>query len=225
MEAILKEYTIKELCEGFTYSDLDGKGLYGLSGHLTIQPEYQRNYLYSERNGAKEIAVIDSILKNYPLGLLYFNCLEDGQLEVLDGQQRITSIGRFLIGRFSIMIDGIPYKFKALPADKRQLIEETRLLAYICKGSESEIKEWFKIINIGGVKINDQETRNAVYSGPFVMMARKEFSNKENSRLQKWGCYIHGSANRQEILETALKWVSRNNIEEYMQEHRLDDNK
>ncbi len=122
------------------------------------------------------------------------------------------------------MFNGKPYKFKPLPVDKRQLIENTELIAYICEGTESEIKEWFKIINMGGVQINAQETRNAIYSGPFVTAARKEFSNKEDSRLQKWGCYIHGSANRQEILETALKWVSRNNIEEYMQEHRLDDN-
>ncbi len=183
MEATLKEYTIKELCEGFTYSEFDGKGLYGLSGNLTIQPEYQRNYLYSEKNGAKEVAVIDSVLKQYPLGLLYFNQLPDGQLEVLDGQQRITSIGRFLINKFSIMIDGDPYKFRSLPKDKRHQIEQTRLIAYVCEGSESEIKEWFKIINMGGVKINDQETRNAIYSGPFVTAARKEFSNKEDSRL------------------------------------------
>lgn len=159
MKVELKKYTIKELCEGFTFSQIDGKGLYGLAGKLTIQPEYQRNYLYSEKNGAKEVAVIDSLLKEYPLGLLYFNRRADGQLEVLDGQQRITSIGRYLIGKFSVMFNGKPYKFKPLPVDKRQLIENTELIAYICDGSESEIKEWFKIINMGGVQINAQETR------------------------------------------------------------------
>ncbi len=153
MEATLQEYTVKELCEGFTYSNLDGKGLYGLAGQLTIQPEYQRNYLYSENKGQAEIAVADSVLKKYPLGLLYFNKLPDGRLEVLDGQQRITSLGRYLIGKFSVMIDGVPFKFKALPEDKKKLIEETKLLAYICEGTESEIKEWFEIINIGGVKL------------------------------------------------------------------------
>ena len=110
MEPKLKVYTVKELCEGFTYSDIDGKGLYGLAGKLTIQPEYQRNYLYSENSGRAEVAVIDSVLKKYPLGLLYFNKLPDGRLEVLDGQQRITSLGRFFIGKFSIMINGNPYK-------------------------------------------------------------------------------------------------------------------
>ena len=225
MEAELQEYTVKELCEGFTYSELDGKGLYGLAGKLTIQPEYQRNYLYSENKGEKEVAVIDSVMKKYPLGLLYFNKLADGRLEVLDGQQRITSLGRYLIGKFSYLKkDGLPYKFNALNEEDRKLIENTKMLAYICEGTESEIKEWFEIINICGIRLNDQEKLNAIYSGPFVSAARKEFSNKEDARLQKWGCYISGSANRQEILQEALKWVSHGNIKDYMQEHRRDTN-
>ena len=222
MKPTLHTYTVKELCEGFTYSELDGKGLYGLAGKLTIQPEYQRNYLYSENNSEKEAAVIDSVLKEYPLGLLYFNKLPDGRLEVLDGQQRITSLGRYLIGKFSYMKDGDPYKFKSLNEEEKKRIEDTKLIAYICEGTESEIKEWFEIINIGGIKLNDQEKLNAIYSGSFVSAARKEFSNKEDARIQKWGCYISGSANRQEILQEALRWVSHGNIKDYMQEHRRD---
>lgn len=224
METELKVYTVKELCEGFSYSETDGKGLYGLAGKLTIQPEYQRNYLYSENKSEKEVAVIDSVLKKYPLGLLYFNKLPDGRLEVLDGQQRITSLGRYLIGRFSVMKNSNPYKFKILNEDERELIENTKLLVYICEGTETEIKEWFEIINIGGIVLNDQEKLNAIYSGPFVSAARKEFSNKEDARIQKWSCYISGSANRQEYLQEALRWVSHGNIKNYMQEHRRDTN-
>ncbi len=224
METELKVYTVKELCEGFSYSETDGKGLYGLAGKLTIQPEYQRNYLYSENKSEKEVAVIDSVLKKHPLGLLYFNKLPDGRLEVLDGQQRITSLGRYLIGKFSVMKNGDPYKFKTLNEDERQLIENTKLLVYICEGTETEIKEWFEIINIGGIVLNDQEKLNAIYSGPFVSAARKEFSNKEDARTQKWSCYISGSANRQEYLQEALRWVSHDNIKNYMQEHRRDTN-
>ena len=220
----LKEYTVKELCEGFTYSKVDGKGLYGLAGKLTIQPEYQRNYLYSENNSEKEAAVIDSVLKKYPLGLLYFNKLPDGRLEVLDGQQRITSLGRYLTNLFSyIKKDRNPYRFMSLDKEERVLIENTKMLAYICEGTESEIKEWFEIINIGGIRLNEQEKLNAIYSGPFVSAARKEFSNKEDSHVQKWGCYINGSVNRQEILQEALRWVSHGNIKDYMQEHRRDE--
>lgn len=222
MKTTLKMYTVKQICEGFAYSATDNKGLYGLAGTLTIQPEYQRNYLYSENNGKNEVAVIDSVLKQYPLGLLYFNKTQDGRLEVLDGQQRITSLGRYCTGKFSYMLNDIPYKFASLPTDLRQRIESTQLLAYICEGEESEIKEWFKIINIGGVKINEQEELNAVYSGPFVSAARHEFSNKEDARVQKWSTYIAGSVNRQEFLHEALNWVSRGHIEEYMQEHRWD---
>ena len=224
MKPELKIYTVKELCEGFSYSETDGKGLYGLAGKLTIQPEYQRNYLYSENKSEKEVAVIDSVLKKYPLGLLYFNKLPDGRLEVLDGQQRITSLGRYLIGKFSVMKNGDPYKFKTLNEDERQLIENTKLLVYICEGTETEIKEWFEIINIGGIVLNDQEKMNAIYSGPFVSAARKEFRNKEDARIQKWSCYISGSANRQEYLQEALRWVSHGNIKNYMQEHRRDTN-
>ena len=224
METTLQMYTVKQICEGFTYSQIDNKGLYGLAGTLTIQPEYQRNYLYSENGGKSEAAVIDSVIKKYPLGLLYFNKTKDGRLEVLDGQQRITSLGRYCIGKFSYMLNGRPCKFAALPEDIRKLVEETKLLAYICEGEESEIKEWFKIINIGGVKINEQEELNAVYSGPFVSAARHEFSNKEDSRVQKWGAYISGSANRQEFLQEALRWVSKGHVEDYMQEHRWDKN-
>lgn len=224
MEATLQTYTVKELCEGFTYSELDGKGLYGLAGKLTIQPEYQRNYLYSENSSEKEIAVIDSVLKKYPLGLLYFNKLPDGRFEVLDGQQRITSLGRYLIGKFSIIKDGVPYKFNALNEDEQKQIEHTQLLVYICEGTETEIKEWFKIINIGGIRLNEQEKLNAIYSGPFVSASRREFSNKVDARVQKWGCYISGSVIRQEFLQEALNWVSHGHITDYMQEHRRDEN-
>lgn len=86
------DITVRDICEGFVYNELEGKGLFGLSGTLTIQPEYQRNYIYAD--GKKDVAVIESVLKNYPLGLIYFNKLGDGRLEVLDGQQRITSLGR-----------------------------------------------------------------------------------------------------------------------------------
>ena len=222
METTLKQYTIGELCDGFVYNELEEKGLYGLSGRLTIQPEYQRNYLYAEDNGKKEVAVLDSVLKQYPLGLLYFNKLPDGRLEVLDGQQRITSLGRFLTDKFSVMSDKLPYRFHALPKDKQTLIENTPLLVYECEGTESEIKQWFQTINLVGIPLNEQEELNAVYSGPFVTKAREVFSNSRNANVQKWGAYVRGAVKRQEILNTALDWVSHGQVEEYMQAHRRD---
>ena len=219
----LKKYTVKHICDGFVYNELEAKGLFGLSGKLTIQPEYQRAYIYAD--GKRDVAVIDSLLKGYPLGLIYFVKNSDGSLEVLDGQQRITSIGRFLTGKFAIKdANGLPQNFIGMALDKQSKILNSELLIYECEGDESEIKDWFKTINIAGVPLNDQELLNAVYSGPFVTLCKEEFSNSQNANTNVWSTYINGSANRQDFLERALDWVSKGDIGSYMSKHRFDDN-
>lgn len=222
MKTTLKQYTIEEICKGFVYDDYEGKGLFGLSGKLTIQPEYQRNYIYAD--GQKDVAVINSILRGYPLGLIYFNKLPSGELEVLDGQQRITSIGRFITEKFAIKdSNGIEQYFTGLADNLQKKINETTLLVYECEGEETEIKDWFKTINIVGVALNDQEKYNAIYSGIFVTKAKEYFSNSHNTKIQKWSAYVKGSALRQDFLHTALLWISENksmNIEQYMSKHR-----
>ena len=223
--ALQTNITVKDICEGFVYNELEGKGLFGLSGKLTIQPEYQRNYIYASDGGKKEIAVIESVLKGYPIGLIYFNKVSDSKLEVLDGQQRITSLGRFITDKFAIKDEnGMEQYFGGMAKDKKAKILKTSLIIYECEGTESEIKEWFKTINIAGIPLNDQELLNAVYSGPFVTLAKAEFSNSQNANIQKWSAYIKGSANRQEFLECALDWVSKGNIGDYMSRHRFDEN-
>ena len=224
MKTTLKtEITVKDICEGFVYNELEGKGLFGLSGKLTIQPEYQRNYIYAD--GKRDVAVIESILKGYPLGLIYFNKVSDENLEVLDGQQRITSFGRFVTNKFAIQDErGMQQYFDGIAADQRKKILETKLLIYECEGEETEIKDWFRTINIYGVPVNPQEILNAVYSGPFVTLGKAEFSNSQNANIQKWSAYISGSANRQEFLERALDWVSKGKIDDYMSRHRYDKN-
>ena len=226
METTLRtEITVSEICDGFVYSELEGKGLFGLSGKLTIQPEYQRNYIYASEGGKREVAVIESILKGYPIGLIYFNKVNANNFEVLDGQQRITSIGRFVTNKFAIKDEnGNEQLFGGFALDKKNKILNTKLLIYECEGTESEIKEWFRTINIAGVPLNNQELLNAVYSGPFVTLGKEEFSNSKNSNIQKWSAYISGSANRQDFLERALEWVSKDNISEYMSRHRFDTN-
>lgn len=219
------ETTVAEIVEGFTYNELEEKGLFGLSGRLIIQPEYQRNYIYSSDSGKKEKAVIDSLLKGYPLGLIYFNQIDDDKYEVLDGQQRITSIGRYVTNKFSVPYEkGTPQYFDGLAEDMKNRILNSRLLIYVCEGEESEIKEWFQTVNIAGIPLNSQELLNAVYSGPFVTAAKAEFSNSGNSNIQKWSAYISGDVKRQAYLERALDWVSEGNIGDYMSRHRQDDN-
>lgn len=224
METTLRtEITVKDICEGFVYNQLEGKGLFGLSGKLTIQPEYQRNYIYAD--GKRDVAVIESILKGYPLGLIYFNKINDNNLEVLDGQQRITSFGRFVTNKLAIKDEnGMEQYFDSIATDKQAKILNAKLLIYECEGTESEIKEWFKTINIAGVPLTEQELLNAVYSGPFVTLGKEEFSNSQNANILKWSAYVSGSADRQKILERALDWVSKGNIGEYMSKHRFDKN-
>lgn len=185
METTLRtEITVKEICDGFVYSELEGKGLFGLSGKLTIQPEYQRNYIYASEGGKREVAVIESILKGYPIGLIYFNKVNPDNFEVLDGQQRITSLGRFVTNKFAIKDEnGNEQLFGGFALDKKNKILNTKLLIYECEGTESEIKEWFRTINIAGVPLNSQELLNAVYSGPFVTLGKEEFSNSKNSNI------------------------------------------
>jgi len=214
------DITIGQVCDGFVFNQFEGKGLHGLSGKLTIQPEYQRNYIYAEKGGKPEQAVIASVLKSYPLGLIYFNRVGEEKFEVLDGQQRITSVGRFVTNKFAIMDGGNPKYFDSLPKDQQELILQTPLLIYECEGTETEIKQWFQTINIAGIPLNEQELLNAIYSGPFVTAAKAEFSNSQNSNIAKWSAFIKGSANRQDFLERALDWVSKGNIGDYMSSHR-----
>lgn len=226
METDLHQYTVAEVTKGFVYNELEGKGLFGLDGDLVIQPEYQRHYIYGD--GKKDVAVIDSLLKGYPLGLIYF--VDTGahaapHLEVLDGQQRITSVGRFVTGKFAIVRGGREQTFTSLPKEDRDRITESTLLIYVCTGPEAEIKEWFQTINIAGVPLNEQELRNAIYSGPFVTAAKAEFSNSQNALQQKWSHFVKGDPKRQQVLEVALGWVASSkgqSIEGYMAAHRPD---
>ena len=218
---LLTDLTVDDICRGFVYNELEGKGLFGWDGKLVIQPEYQRNYIYAD--GKKDVAVIDSLLKGYPLGLIYFVKVGDDRYEVLDGQQRITSFGRFVRGKFPVVdVEGMPHYFDGLNAEEQERILGSKLTIYVCEGAETEIKEWFKTINIAGVPLVEQELLNAIYSGPFVTAAKEVFSNSGNSEMQKWKCYVAGDEQRQKILETALKWVSGGEVQDYMGRHRFD---
>ena len=227
---LYQDWTIGDICKGFQYNEYEGKGLYGLSGRLTIQPQFQRHYLYAENGGKKEVDVIQSVRNGYPLGLIYFSKIGEDKYEVLDGQQRITSLGRFITEKFAwIDADGRPWYFTALNKDEQEKFLNTKLLIYVCEGTEREIKDWFRTINIVGIPLNTQETLNAVYSGPFVSKAKEEFSNSNNTNINKWSRFIPGTAKRQDFLHTALAWVSKDkgdnkSIEDYMATHRYEEN-
>lgn len=218
------DWTVEDICKGFVFSKAEGKGLFGLNGKLTIQPEYQRNYIYDK--GGKDVAVIDSLLKGYPIGLIYFVKTDEDKYEVLDGQQRITSIGRFVNNTYRFSVpdqEGNPRYFDSLNDDEQKKLLNTHLTIYVCEGPSSDIEKWFQRINVVGIPLNEQELLNASYYGPFVTAARKIFSNSNNPNMNKWQTYIKGDPKRQQILEAALDWVSDGDIKGYMAEHRPND--
>lgn len=222
------DWTVGDVCKGFIYDKNEGKGLFGLGGKLIIQPEYQRNYIYAgmkNPNGTpKDVAVVESLLKGYPLGLIYFVLNKDRMYEVLDGQQRITSFARFVNNswRFAVEWKGKTRYMDSLDPDEQDKIRNTKLTIYVCEGEPSEIQEWFETINIAGVPLAKQELRNASYHGPFVTKARSVFSNTGNANMNRWKTYVSGDPKRQAILERALDWVSGGNIDGYMASHRGD---
>lgn len=218
------DWTVGDVCKGFVFDRNEGKGLFGLDGQLIIQPEYQRNYIYGD--GKRDVAVVESLLKGYPLGLIYFVKNADGMYEVLDGQQRITSFARYVNKSwpFAVELDGKPRYFDSLDADQQKLIVDAPLTIYVCEGEPSEIQAWFETINIAGVPLVKQELRNAAYHGPFVTMAREVFSNTGNANMNRWQTYVKGDPKRQMILEMALDWVSEGDIDGYMAKHRYDTN-
>lgn len=217
------DWTVGDVCEGFVFDRNEGKGLFGLGGRLIIQPEYQRNYIYGD--GKRDVAVVESLLKGYPLGLIYFVRNADGMYEVLDGQQRITSFARYVNRSwpFAVEVGGKPRYFDSLDADQKSLIADAPLTIYVCEGEPSEIQEWFETINIAGVPLVPQELRNAAYHGPFVTRAREVFSNMGNASMNRWQTYVAGDPRRQAVLETALDWVSGGDIDDYMARHRYDE--
>lgn len=218
------DWTVGDVCKGFVFDRNEEKGLFGLDGQLIIQPEYQRNYIYGDVK--RDVAVVESLLKGYPLGLIYFVKNADGMYEVLDGQQRITSFARYVNKSwpFAVELDGKPRYFDSLDADQQKLIVDAPLTIYVCEGEPSEIQAWFETINIVGVPLVKQELRNAAYHGPFVTMAREVFSNTGNANMNRWQTYVKGDPKRQAILEAALDWVSEGDIDDYMAKHRYDTN-
>ena len=217
------DLTIEDICNGFVYNSLDRKGLYGWGGRLVIQPEYQRHYIYDDGSG-RDVAVVESLLNRYPIGLLYFLKVGEDKYEVLDGQQRITSFGRFITGQLDVLdANGMPHKFD--PALHGWLLK-VPLTIYICEGEgddpEREIKDWFRTINIAGKPLNDQELLNATYSGPFITKAKEVFSNSSNANMHKWKRFVAGDEKRQAVLAAALEWVSRGHVREYLKDHRYN---
>ena len=215
MKIELLDLTVQELVEDY-YDDDEG-GVTGYGGKLDIRPPYQREFVYKDK---QRNAVIDSILKEFPLNVMYWADREDGTFEIIDGQQRTISIAQYVEGDFSVESK----YFHNLPSDKQELILDYKLMVYVCTGTDSEKLEWFKTINIAGEELTNQELRNAVYAGTWLSSAKQYFSRRDCVAYKIGNAYVNGSPIRQEYLETAIKWISKDSIEDYMGTHQHDEN-
>ena len=218
MEIRLEEKTIRELING--YEDSAENGVVGFGGKLNIRPAFQREFVYKEK---ERNAVIDTVLKGFPLNVMYWSVDSNGNYELLDGQQRTISICQYCNDDFSVNINGNPKIFHGLPKDVQDKILDYKLMIYICEGSESEKLDWFKIINLAGVELTQQELRNAVYTGEWLTDAKRYFSKNGCVAYKVANKYLTGEMNRQAYLETALDWISDKDgttIENYMAEHQ-----
>ena len=215
MKIELLNLTVKELVEDY-FDDGEG-GVTGYGGKLDIRPPFQREFIYKDD---KRNAVIDSILKGFPLNVMYWADREDGTFEIIDGQQRTISIAQYVEGDFSFNY----LYFDNLQPDKQKLILDYKLMVYVCTGTDSEKLEWFKTINIAGEKLTNQELRNAVYAGTWLSDAKRYFSRTRCVAYQIGNSYVNGSPIRQDYLETVIKWISKDAIEDYMGTHQHDEN-
>lgn len=224
MNVELHKITVRELVDGF--KDSQEEGVVGYGGRLDIRPKYQRNFVYNEE---QERAVIKTLRKRFPLNIMYWVKREDGTFEVLDGQQRILSICRYVVRpqQFSVYDEKLEeyLYFDNLQADAREKILNYELMVYFCEGDDTEKLEWFRTINIAGLKLTDQELLNAIYAGEWLTDAKRHFS-KIGCPAQDIGSkYVKPryEVNRQGLLELALLWMNNGSFEglkQYMQQHQ-----
>ena len=222
MNIELKEITVRELTEG--YEDNAEEGVVGYGGKLDIRPPYQREFIYKDK---QRDAVINTVTKNFPLNVMYWSVRGDGNFEIIDGQQRTISICQYVEGDFSVKVGNFPENraFHNLQNDEQEKILNYKLMVYLCSGTDSEKLEWYKTINIAGEELTNQELLNAVYHGSWVSDAKRHFSKSNCPAYGLGKDYLSGIVNRQDYLETAIKWTSEGgDVEKYMSEHQEEPN-
>ena len=219
MKIELREITVQQVAEG--YVDSAEEGVVGYGGRLDIRPKYQREFVYDEK---KRNAVIETIRRSFPLNVMYWVITDEGTYEVMDGQQRTISFCQYVNGDFSVQVDGHPMAFHNLPKTLQDQILDYNLMVYFCSGTDKEKLDWFRIINIAGERLLEQELRNAVYTGSWLSHAKPIFSKTNCPAYLLAHKYVNGRPIRQEYLETAISWLSGGDIEPYMSAHQHDPN-
>lgn len=222
MNIELHKITVREIFNGYIDSQENGVVAYG--GLLNVRPAYQREFVYKDKQREE---VIHTVRKGFPLNVMYWVKGEAGGFELMDGQQRTISLCQFLQSEFSVKEGNNIIYFHNLTPSEQQKVLDYELMIYICEGTDKEKLDWFKIINIAGVELTQQELRNAIYTGEWLTDAKKYFSKKDCPAQKEYSSYLNGACNRQDFLETAISWIASaagNTIEEYMALHQHDKN-
>jgi hypothetical protein len=222
MKIELHRIKIRDVVDG--YADNHEEGVVAYGGKLDVRPKYQREFVYKDK---QRDAVLETVKKGFPLNVMYWMVRDDGGYEVLDGQQRTISLGQYVNGDFSVDFNGRTAMFHNLTKEEQEQILDYELMIYFCEGTDKEKLDWFKIINIAGEKLTDQELRNAVYTGPWLSDAKLKFSKSNCAAYllaNDGGSLVNGSPIRQEYLETALSWINNGEVEDYMAKHQHDKN-
>ena len=217
MKIELLEVTIRDLTEGYKDSFEEGVKAYG--GKLDVRPPYQREFVYKDK---QRDAVIETVMKGFPLNVMYWATRADGTFEVIDGQQRTISLCQYVDGDYSVERGGNRVAFFNLKDEPQNELLDYPLTVYVCSGTEQDKLDWFTTINIAGERLTEQELRNAVYAGPWVSSARRYFSKTGCPAYQLGQDYLSGSPIRQDFLQTTLDWISKGQIKEYMSRHQQD---
>lgn len=219
MKIELHTFTVGQVAQDYLDNSINEEGITGFGGKLNIRPKYQREFVYDD---AKKKAVMDTIWKGFPLNVMYWVKNEDGNFELLDGQQRTISFCSYIAGEYMMNFDGKLLLYSNMSPEQKKRILDYNLQVYICEGTPEEQLDWFRIINIAGEKLTEQELRNAIYSGPWVTQAKRRFS-KTGCVASKIGSdFMKGTPIRQDYLESVIKWISKGRIEEYMAMHQHD---
>ena len=215
--------TIRDVTSG--YLDNGENGVTGYDGRLNIRPPYQREFVYKQKQRDE---VIKTIRQGFPLNAMYWISKGDGTFELLDGQQRTVSFCQYVNGDYSIEIDGRPKTFDNLSREEQNKILDYKLMIYSCEGTEEDRIKWFEVVNTSGEKLTPQELRNAIYSGPWTISAKRIFSKTDCAAYNLSKPYVNADVIRQGLLELAIKWIVQRDglasIDYYMSAHKNDPN-
>jgi len=240
MMKIIEQQNIKirDLVSGYI-NDSDTGEVTAYNGRLNVRPAYQREFIWdkgSSTGGRKQEALIDSIMNNYPINVMYWvknghNQAGEDVYECLDGQQRIITMCKFYQNEFG-MADGT--QFDGLTENTKYL-DYDMFTIYLCEADTLEEKlAWFERINTAGEPLVRQEMRSAIACGNGTTLAKKYFvsTKKDGTNAYSFDAqsgragrnYVKGSWDRQAIYEKIVTWKINSKKDDdilaYMKNHR-----